>query len=122
MAMSLSQICLPHPVFGQKLPARLEHIPVISHFESGLRVDGPDDVENHFHDEGRQSERGLVHHEELRFRHQGAPDGKHLLFPAGKRPSLLPHPLPEPREKGEHLFLIGRHSRFVVPRVGAEHD
>ena len=52
--------------------------------------------------------------------HERAPDGEHLLLPAGERPRDLLLPLFQDREVGEDVFERRGVFRAVTPRVGAE--
>ncbi len=62
------------------------HQGILFHQQDGgaFLVDDRDHVEDRFHQHGRQAHRRLVHQEQARTGHQGAPGGQHLLFTAGE--------------------------------------
>ena len=64
-----------------------------------LLVDLPDDLEDIAHDQRRQPQRRLIHHDELGAAHQRAGHRQHLLLAAGKGTGLLPVTLLQAREE-----------------------
>ena len=70
-----------------------------------------DDVEGALDDVGREPERGLVEHDELRPRHQRAADREHLLLAARQRAGGLVPPLGEPRKLLEDASACPRRLR-----------
>src|SRR5207244_12888491 len=71
-------------------------------------IDLADDMEDLLDDQGGQTERGLVQHQELRQRHERAADGQHLLLAARKGPGRLGHPLAEPwKQREDSLEAVG---------------
>ena len=95
---------------------------VLFHQEHGLaqRVDLADYVEHLFHQDRSESEGGLVQHHQLRFAHQGAPEGQHLLLPSRQGPPLLPGPLLQSREEGVNPVPVALDAVLVVPREGPQ--
>ena len=75
---------------------------------NALRVDLPDDLENPRDDLRREAERRLVEHQQLRFAHQRAADGKHLLLAAGERSAELLAALHQQRKIMEDFLELGR--------------
>src|SRR5262249_12063944 len=103
------------------------------------------DLDDHAEDlvdqDRRQPQRRFVEHEQLRFRHQAAPDGAHLLFAAGECAGYLAAAFFEPRKKfvdasesrgrttaklgkeASHLqILFYRHARPQVAAFGHQTD
>ena len=93
---------------------------LLDHEDGGaLLVDGLDDLE-HLIDEGRrQAHRRLVHADQARPRHQGPPDGHHLLLAARERAGELLAPLLDAREQAVHPLQIIVQILAIAARVGA---
>ena len=81
-----------------------------------------DDLERALDDVGRETERRLVKHNELRPRHQRARNRQHLLLAARKRTGLLLAPFGQPRKLLEHAGHILRHSLPVLAQVAAHFE
>ena len=72
------------------------------------------------HHEGRETERGLVHQQELRRRDERARDRNHLLLAAAERAGDLVVALAQPREAFEHLVDASLDEGLVVDGEAAE--
>src|SRR5437588_784982 len=77
-------------------------------------VDLANDLEQLTHDRGREAERQLVDHEELRPSHQCAAQRQHLLLAAGQVPGHLTRARLQDREQLLHLGLGRLDARLVV--------
>ena len=73
-----------------------------------------------FDQPGRESERQFVDHQQLRPRHDSAPDGAHLLLAARQRDRVLPLTLAQNRKKREHIVEIAPDLRVVAAQICAE--
>ena len=96
------------------------HIGVLLDEQDGntLLIDLPDDLEDIPHDEGGQSQGGLIHHHQLGTAHQGAGHGQHLLLAAGKGPGQLPVAL---LQAGEQLIApLDIVIQLIMTQVGAD--
>jgi hypothetical protein len=71
-----------------------------------LRRKRRNDFEHLLDNDRRQAHRRFIHQDDLRPRHQGAPDCNHLLFAAGKRPRELTLPLLQPRKALEYAIEV----------------
>ena len=80
-----------------------------------------DHSEDALHDDGRETERGLVHHQQFRLRHHGPPDGEHLLLAAGEGAGELHVTLSQHGEQIVDLFQRGASLR-LGPLVAAPHQ
>ena len=101
---------------GRDDSALLDHVGVIGDFKGLMDVlfhqhhghaaflDAADDAKHVRDDEGRESERGFIHQQQPRFRHQGPADRHHLLLAAGHRARDLIAALLQYRQQGEHLL------------------
>jgi hypothetical protein len=78
-----------------------------------------DDAEDLLDYERRETERRLVHQQQLRAAHQRARHRKHLLLAARERAALLAGALAQPREAGEQALDVRRDSVPVIALVGA---
>src|SRR4051812_45999708 len=76
------------------------------HDRRALRVDLADDLVDAVDDDRREPERRLVEEQELRLRHDRAPDREHLLLAAGHRPALLALALLQAREQRVHAVQV----------------
>src|SRR5262249_46984176 len=67
-------------------------IHVLAHQQDGYALFGyiADQGKNFVDQNRREAKRRFIEHEKLRFRHQAAPDGAHLLFAAGESARVLP--------------------------------
>lgn len=156
---ALPEISLLDRLVGEKLrsgalhrePSGLEDIRLVGGLERHVRVllveehgysaavylaDYPEYALN---DERRESERRLVHHDQLRLRHKRAPDREHLLLAARERSGKLPLALLKSREQPVYsrevraqivasqirsdleVFLDGQVRENVTP-LGDKHD
>ncbi len=71
-----------------------------------LCVDPADQREQFLDQEWGEAERGLVEDQELRFGHEAAADGEHLLLAPRKRAGPLALALGEPREDRKHPVAV----------------
>src|SRR5262249_21934912 len=67
-------------------------IHVLAHQQDGYALFGyiADQGKNFVDQNRREAKRRFIEHEKLRFRHQAAPDGAHLLLAAGESARVLP--------------------------------
>src|SRR5688572_18035022 len=84
------------------------HVRVLLHEEDrgAVAVQLGDGAEDLLHHERREPERGFVHEEQARARHERAPHREHLLLAAGERARLLRGALLQSREPLENALDI----------------
>ena len=85
-------------------------------------VDLDDFLENGFDEERGDAEGGFVEHEEAGLAHEGAADGEHLLFAAGKGAGDLFVAFLEAREGGVDEFEIAFYAGLIVAEECAEFE
>src|SRR6478736_3257353 len=85
----------------------LEHLPdglLDDQHGVALRADAAHEREDRLHHHRREPGRRLVEEQELRPRHERAPDGAHLLLAARERAGRLTAPFLEARKQAVHHF------------------
>ena len=123
---------VPGPAALSHDPAALEHVAAAGEGERRLDVlldeqegeSGPmeraERLEDALDHAGRESERGLVEHEQRGVRHEGAPDGEHLLLSAGERSRALPPALGQARKEIPHAGQTLAQSGAGAGPIGAQ--
>src|SRR6266508_1046911 len=97
------------------------HVGVLLDEEDGgpVAIELGDDVEDLGDDQRRQAERGLVHQQEARSRHEGARDREHLLLAARERARHLLTALLQSREASVHPLDVGADAGPVAAPINA---
>jgi hypothetical protein len=93
------------------------HVRVLLHEQhrGPLSIDLNDQVADLLHDERCEPERRFVEQQQPRLRHEGAPDGEHLLLPAGEVASDLRAPFSEHGEQSVDALEALWDDTAVVP-------
>ena len=83
-------------------------------------IDLADDVKDLLDDDGGEAQRRFVQQEQFGTGHEGAADGEHLLFPAGKRAAQLAAAFGQDGEEAEDVVLVLLYSGGVFAQESAQ--
>ncbi len=102
-------------------PQRLRRILLDQNDGHTTAVDFADHIEDPVDHQWRQPHRWFVQQQQLRPRHQRAPDRQHLLLAAGQRSGMLQPPLPQPRKDLVDAVEIACHA-VILAQIGPDHQ